>query len=296
MDNEMDIIQRIDSKFDRLSKGHKQIAAYIRENFDKASFWNVSQFSREVGISEATVVRFAAELGYEKFQSMQRAIQEYAKTKLTSTQRMDITYSRLGEGDVLKNVLNADIDKIRSTLTGMDNSDFNTIVHKIAGAKRIYILGVRSSAALANFLGFYLNMMFDHVKVVDTTSASEMFEQLFRIGEGDVLIGISFPRYSKRTVQALEYARRSGALVIGLTDAKTSPIMEWANYSLLARSDMAFFVDSLVAPMSVINALIVALGGIRRSEVHDTFERLESIWKQYQVYDGEDDGGRFGVE
>lgn len=293
----MDIMSRIEQQFDSLSKGHKQIAGYIIGNFDKAAFLNVSQFSDVVGVSEATVVRFAAELGYDKFQSMQKAIQEYAKTKLTSLQRMNITYDRLGEGDVLKNVLNSDIDKIKSTLSSIDNSDFDTVVNKIAGANRIYILGVRSSASLANFLGFYLNMMFDHVKIVDTTSASEIFEQIFRITAGDVIIGISFPRYSRRTVKALQYAKNAGATVIGITDAETSPIRECSSYSLLARSDMASFVDSLVAPMSVINALIVALGGIKKDEVYQNFERLENIWKEYHVYDNEEDEKSiYGVE
>ncbi len=289
----MDIMARIGEKFDTLSKGHKQLARYIMENYDKAAFFNVSQFSEQVGVSEATVVRFAVELGYDKFQSMQRAIQEYAKTKLTSLQRMNITYDRLEGEDVLQNVLHSDIEKIRSTLSTLDHGEFHAAVHTIAEAKRIYILGVRSSASLANFLGFYLNLMFDHVKIVDTTSASEIFEQIFRIGTGDVIIGISFPRYSQRTVKALAYAKKSGATVIGITDAGTSPITQTADHCLVARSDMASFVDSLVAPLSVINALIVALGAIRKEEVYDTFGRLEHIWREYQVYDEQEGAARY---
>lgn len=288
------IITHITEKYDKLSKSHKAIARFVIENYDKAAYMNVEQLSQITGVSEATVVRFSTEMGYDKYQKFQHAVWEYAKSKLTNLQRMDLTYSRLNTENILNDVLNADIDKIRSTLSTIDQSEFEKIVDTISGAKHIYIIGLRSASYLAGLLGFYLNLMFDKVTVVSSISASEIFEQLFRIGEKDVIVGISFPRYSKRTIHALRYAKSKGATVIGITDGVLSPIKVNADYSLLARSDAESFVDSLVAPLSVINALIVALALKNKEEICNNFEILEHVWRDFDVYDDLDDDDTHG--
>lgn len=283
------IISMITERFDTLSKGHKAIARFVLEHFDKVAYMNVEQLSDVTGVSEATVVRFSAEMGYEKYQKFQRAVWEYAKSKLTSTQRMELAYGRLNAENILSGVLNSDIDKIRTTLSALDQKEFEKIVDVIDHAKRIYIIGLRSASYLAGLLGHYLNLIFDNVTVVNSVSASEIFEQLYRINKDDVVIGISFPRYSKRTINALRYAKTKGITVIGITDGALSPIKVNADYSLLARSDMESFVDSLVAPLSVINALIVALGTRNHEDLRQNFETLERIWHDYDVYDNADD-------
>lgn len=283
------IISVITERFDTLSKGHKAIARFVLEHFDKAAYMNVEQLSQVTGVSEATVVRFSAEMGYKKYQNFQHAVWEYAKSKLTSTQRMELAYGRLNAENILSGVLNSDIDKIRTTLSALDQEEFKKIVDVIDSAKRIYIIGLRSASYLAGLLGHYLNLIFDNVTVVSSVSASEIFEQLYRINKDDVVIGISFPRYSKRTINALRYAKAKGITVIGITDGALSPIKANANYSLLARSDMESFVDSLVAPLSVINALIVALAARNHEELRQNFEDLERIWHDYDVYDNVDE-------
>ncbi len=288
------IINHIIEKYDKLSKSHKAIARFVIENYDKAAYMNVEQLSQITGVSEATVVRFSAEMGYEKYQKFQHAVWEYAKSKLTSVQRMDLTYARLNTENILNDVLNSDIDKIRTTLSSIDQEEFEKIVDIIFKAKRIYIIGLRSASYLAGLLGFYLNLVFDKVTVVSSISASEIFEQLFRVGPEDVVIGISFPRYSKRTISALRYAKSKGVTVIGITDGVLSPIKVNADYSLLARSDAESFVDSLVAPLSVINALIVALALKNKDEICQNFELLEHIWHEYDVYDDLDDDNILG--
>lgn len=282
---DQDVLVKIQSSMKTFSKGQKKIANYLLTHYDKAAFMTAAKLGDIVGISESTVVRFASELGYDGYPKLQKALQELIRTKLTSVQRMQFTSNRYGETDVLQNVLMSDTDKIRQTLDEIDHEMFEEVVSKILSARRIYILGVRSSAALASFLGFYFNLMFENVRLVHTTSVSEMFEQIMGIREGDLVIGISFPRYSRRTVQALQYAHDQHAEVIALTDSKLSPLTKIADYALLARSDMASFVDSLVAPLSVINALIVALGMRRQEKVTETFERLEQIWEAYNVYE-----------
>lgn len=280
-----DLMSKIQSGMSEFSKGQRSIARYIIEHYDKAAFMTASKLGATVGVSESTVVRFATELGYGGYPHLQKALQEMIRNKLTAVQRMEVTNDRMGNRDVLRAVLNSDIEKIRLTLDELDQETFNTVVEEILKAKHIYILGVRSSYALSSFIGFYFNLMFDNVRLVHTTSASEAFEQILRVGEGDVVLGISFPRYSRRTLQALEYARDSGATVIALTDSRLSPLSQTAHYTLIAKSDMASFVDSLVAPLSVINALIVALGMRKQQEVSDIFNKLETIWDEYQVYE-----------
>lgn len=283
-----DLINIIQQKYDDFSKGQKLIANYIVNHYDKAAYVTAAKLGEIVGVSESTVVRFAIELGFDGYPKLQKVLQELIKSKLTAVQRIEVSSNRINEDNILKSVMQSDMDKIKITLEQIDNSDFNNIVETILGAKRIFILGVRSSAPLASFLGFYFNLIFDNVRLVHTTSVSEMFEQIIRARAGDVVIGVSFPRYSKRTINAMQFAKKQGVKTIALTDSAESPVAKSADLSLLARSDMASFVDSLVAPLSLINALIVAIGMRRKNEVYNTFEKLEKIWDEYQVYEKDD--------
>lgn len=280
-----DILMTIQSHMSGFSKGKKRIGQYILDNYDKAAFMTAAKLGETVNISESTVVRFAADLGYDGYPAMQKALQEMIRGKLTSVQRIEVSNDRLGDQDILATVVQSDIEKLRMSLDGIDREEFSHVVDAIVEAKNIYILGVRSAAALSDFLTFYFNLIFNNVRQVKTTLASEMFEQLLRVGPGDVVIGISFPRYSTRTVRGMEFARDQGATVVAITDSELSPLYDTAELRLLAKSDMASFVDSLVAPLSIINALIVAVGRKRAAEVTETFRRLESIWDDYQVYE-----------
>lgn len=268
-----------------LSKGHKKIAEYIITRYDKAAFMTASKLGAIVGVSESTVVRFATELGFEGYPELQRALKEYTSNKLTTVQRIDVMNDQLSGNDVYEKVLNMDIDKIRKTLEEGDRDEFYRTVDTLCAAKNIYVIGARSAAVLARFLSFYFNMMFDNVKLVHTTSTSEMFEQILNIGKNDIMIGISFPRYSTHTVKAFRYAHEQGAKVIAITDSKASPLAEYADNILLARSDMVSFADSLVAPMSVINALIVAVGMRKSDYVVKNYERLNAVYDEFEVYD-----------
>ena len=280
-----DLMSKIQNNLSTFSKGQRLIAKYIIEHYDKAAFLTASKLGATVGVSESTVVRFATELGYGGYPQLQKALQEMIRNKLTAVQRMEVTSDRMGDQDILRSVLSSDIDKIRMTLDEIDRSSFEAAVEAILHARNIYILGVRSSASLSGFLGFYFNLMFDNVKLIHTNSVSEIFEQILRVGDGDVVLGVSFPRYSKRTLKALEYSKKSCATVIALTDSRLSPLSQTADYTLLAKSDMASFVDSLVAPLSVVNALIVAIGMRKQKEISETFTHLESIWDEYEVYE-----------
>lgn len=271
-----------------LSKGHKKIAEYIMTRYDKAAFMTASKLGTIVGVSESTVVRFATELGFEGYPELQRALKEYTSNKLTTVQRIDVMNDQLSGNDVYEKVLNMDIDKIRKTLEEGDRDEFYRTVDALCAAKNIYVIGARSAAVLARFLSFYFNMMFDNVKLVHTTSTSEMFEQILNIGENDIMIGISFPRYSTHTVKAFRYAHEQGAKVIAITDSKASPLAEYADNMLLARSDMVSFADSLVAPMSVINALIVAVGMRKSDYVVKNYERLNAVYDEFEVYEKHD--------
>jgi Transcriptional regulators len=283
MENQYDLMKLIQLKFQRLSKGQKLIAEYILKHYDKAAFMTAAKLGVSVGVSESTVVRFADELGYEGYPELQKALQELIKTKLTTVQRIELSNDFMGEDTVLKSVLKADIDNIRSSLEKIDGSAFDEVVNKILGAKKIYIIGLRSSTTLAEFLGFYLNLILDNVRVV-SRGVSDIFEQLLRLDDEDLVIGLGFPRYSSRTVDVLRYAKKNGATVVALTDSLLSPLSAEANYTLLAQSNMASFVDSLVAPMSVINALIVAVGLREKDTISQSFEKLERIWDENKVY------------
>ncbi|WP_295626664.1 MurR/RpiR family transcriptional regulator [uncultured Intestinimonas sp.] len=280
-----DILSIIQERMPTLSKGQRRVAQFILDAYDKAAFMTASRLGETVQVSESTVVRFAAELGCGGYPNMQRALQEMVRSKLTSIQRIEVANDRLSGQDVLSTVMQADMELIRATLTEVDRERFSRAVDAILAARHIYILGLRSSAALADFLGFYFQMIFDNVQVVHTSSSGEIFEQLLRVGPEDVVIGLSFPRYSSRTVQALRFARDRGAGVVALTDSETSPLAETATELLLAQSDMASFVDSLVAPLSLVNALIVAVGRRRNEDVEQTFAGLERIWSEYEVYE-----------
>lgn len=282
------ILTKVDLTDKKLSKGHKKLVQYITDNYDKAAFMTASKLGEKVGVSESTVVRFATEIGFKGYPELQKELQRMIKSKLTAVQRMEVSSNLIGEQDAIKKVLNGDIELIRKTLDSVSSVEFSKAVETINSAKRIYILGVRSSAALASFLYFYLNPVFENVVLVDTSSASEMFEQMFRIGENDVCVAISFPRYSKQTINALRFINDRRTKIIAITDSDDSPIAEYADTLLVAKSDMVSVVDSLVAPLSLINALVVAVTFSRREEVYNNFNKLESIWDEYQVYDKAD--------
>lgn len=279
-----DLIGIITNMMPKLSKGQKQIARYIVEHYDKAAFMTAAKLGQAVGVSESTVVRFAAELGYEGYPQLQRSLQELIRNRLTTVQRMEMTGEQLGDGDMLDRVLNMDIDKIRRTIEEVSRVEFSAAVDALLSAKTIYILGIRSSSSLASFLAFYFNHVFDNVRLVTSASTSDVFEQLLNLGKDDVFFGMSFPRYSNRTLAAMKFAKEREATTIALTDSSLSPIAELADIHLYARSEMASFVDSLVAPLSLINALIVAVGIKRHDETSRAYAELERIWEKYEVY------------
>ena len=258
------------------------------EHYDKAVFMTAARLGEEVGVSESTTVRFAAQLGYNGYPEFHRALEELVINRLNSIQRMEVTYGRMPEEKILDTVLQSDIDKIKLTLEQIDRDAFRTAVEDILQAETIYVVGIRSCAPLASFLSFYLNQIFDRVRLVTTNSASEIFEQMIRISQKDVIIGISFPRYSMRTLKAMEFANNRNAKVITLTDSVHSPMNLYSSCNLVARSDMASIVDSLTAPLSVINALVVALCMKRQTEVMETLTTMEKIWDEYQVYSSDE--------
>lgn len=279
-----ELLSVIESHYSSFSKGQKLLANYITENYDKAVFLTAAKLGETVGVSESTVVRFASQLGYKGYPGFQKALEELVRNRLNSIQRMEVAYGRIGEGEIIETVLQSDIDKIRLTMNQIDKEAFQLAVDTIKNARRIYVVGIRSCAPLAQFLSFYLNLIADNVVSVNTNSASEIFEQLIRIDESDVIIGISFPRYSMRTLKALEFASNRSAKVITITDSVHSPMCLYSSCNLIAKSDMASIVDSLVAPLSIINALVVALCMEKQDEVITTLETLEEIWDEYQVY------------
>lgn len=279
-----DILSFIDQNIASFSKGQKQIASYIREHYDKAAFMTAARLGREVGVSESTVVRFVLEFGFEGYPEFQKALQELIRSKLTSVQRVEVTDHLIGNSSVLDKVLGSDIDKIKNTLDDIDRVAFDDAVTQIISAKNIYILGMKASSYLAGFLNHSLRMIFDNVRLIQTTSGSETFEQMMNIGEGDVVIAVSFPRYSKSVIRGAAYAKKAGADIIAITDSESSPLAENATQLLVAQSDMASFADSLVAPMSVINALIVAVARACKEQLSARLHRLEQVWDEYSVY------------
>ena len=293
------LLTRIDLLMNSFSKGQKRIALYIEEHYDKAAFMTAAKLGETVGVSESTVVRFATELGYDGYPKMQKAMQEMIRSKLTSVQRIEVTSSRIGDANVLDSVLMQDIEKIRRTIEETSHEDFNRAVDEICRAKRIYIFGVRSkriyifgvrsTAAIASFLAYYFQLIFDNVTVINTTSTTTMYEHIFRMSSDDIIIGISFPRYSTMAVEAMDFARSRGAHAVAITDSMASPLVASADSILIARSDMASIVDSLVAPLSLINALIVATVLKKKDEVSETFHALEQVWNREGVYTNHED-------
>ena len=284
------LLTRIDLMMNGFSKGQKRIALYIEEHYDKAAFMTASKLGETVGVSESTVVRFATELGYDGYPKLQKAMQEMIRNKLTSVQRIEVTSGRIGDGNVLDSVLNQDIEKIRRTIEETSHEDFARAVDEICAAKRIYIFGVRSTGAIASFLAYYFELIFDNnVILINTTSPSSTYEHIFRITEEDVMIGISFPRYTSTAIEAMNFARSRGAHAVAITDSMASPLVQSADSILIARSDMASIVDSLVAPLSLINALIVATVLKKKDEVTETFRLLEDVWNREGVYSNHDD-------
>ncbi|MDO4464709.1 MAG: MurR/RpiR family transcriptional regulator [Bacillota bacterium] len=281
---EHDIITRMNEKFMRMSKGHKAIAAYISDHYDQAVFMTAAKLGDTVGVSESTVVRFATGLGYDGYPEFQKALESWVTDKLNTVQKIGAKYGNSTQSEILHSVLSADIEKIQDTLVNLDAVAFEAAVDIILEAKTVYLVGVRSCEPLADFLHFYLNMIRGNVVLVKTTSVTEMFEQMIRIGERDAIIGISFPRYSMRTLKAMEFANDRNAKVITITDSIHSPMNLYSSCNLLARSDMVSIVDSLVAPLSVINALVVALCLKQPEEVKRNLETLEDVWNNYQVY------------
>ena len=275
---------RIENVYPTLSKGHKKIADVIKSNYEKASFMTAASLGKAVGVSESTVVRFASNIGFDGYPELQKYLQEAVKSHLTSVQRMDVAASRYGSDDFIDRAFMTDIEMIKQTRESISREAFSKSAEAINKAKKIYILGVRSSAALASFAAFYLRFLYENVVLIDTSASSELFEQMFRISSEDVCIAISFPRYSSQTVKALSFAKSRGATIISITDGEMSPIAPYATHLLVAKSSMVSFVDSLVAPLSVINALVAASAREKRDDVYKDFKALEEIWDEYHVY------------
>ena len=284
MDKTTDIISRINELYSNMSKGHKRIAQFIMDHYDQAVFMTAAKLGAELGISESTVVRFASGIGYEGYPEFQKALEEWVKGQLNVVQKIGVKYGGSTQSEILTSVLTADIEKIQDTIANLDPVAFETAVNILLGAKEIYVVGLRSCEPLARFLHFYLNMIRGNVHLLSTTSVTEMFEQMIRIDEADAIIGISFPRYSMRTLKAMEFANDRNAKVIAVTDTIHSPMNLYSSCNLFARSDMVSIVDSLVAPLSLINALVVALCLKRPEDVKHNLEMLEETWNNYQVY------------
>lgn len=283
-----DVLSKIKAEYNTFSKGQKKISDFLLDHYEAACYLTAAKIGETVGVSESTVVRFASELGFEGFPEFQKNLQEVVKNRLNNIQRMQVSADRIGD-NILENILTRDIDRIRQTLLEVSNESFNNAVDAIANAKNVYIIGTRSSSALADFLSYYLGLLSENVHLVQNTNSSGLYEQLFRISEDDILIGISFPRYSNTTVKALRFAHDNGAKTLAITDSTYSPLTEYATNVLLAHSDMLSFVDSLVAPLSMLNALIVAVSERKQAQTAKTFEILESIWDKYEVYQKSED-------
>lgn len=279
-----DISERIKNLYHNFSKGQKKISEAILNDYDKAAYMTAARLGKLVGVSESTVVRFANELGYGGYSDFQKAVQELVRTKLTPNQRIEMTKQRLAGGDILENVFDSDISKIRATLDKLDREAFYSACDAIISAKKSFIIGARSSEALAMTLKHNLSLIFDNICLVNPASTAEVFEQIFSIGEGDLLVAFSFPRYSSKIVNAVKFAKQKGATVVVITDSKSSPLAEFATHLLTAQSDMASYMDSLVAPLSIINAIIVQITSKRELQIRDRFDRLEQIWDEYDVY------------
>ncbi|MBU3160662.1 MurR/RpiR family transcriptional regulator [Clostridium frigoris] len=281
--NRQDLMRTIQIKLPRLSKGQKLIAEYILKHYDKAAFMTADKLGDSIGVSESTVVRFASELGFSGYPKLQKSLQQLIRNKLTTVQRIELSNDYITQENALRSVLKADMENIKTTLESINYQTFEDIVNSLFKARKIYIIGLRDSSSLAEFLGFYLNLILDNVKVV-AYGVSDIFEQLLNVNEQDIVIGIGFPRYTMRTIEALDFAKSKNANIIVITDSLLSPLAQNANHTLIAQSNMTSFVDSLVAPLSVINALIIAVGLREKEKISSTFSTLENIWEEYKVY------------
>ena len=284
MEDRNDIVTRMNQNFAQMSKSHKKIASYIMDHYDTAVFMTAATLGKEIGISESTVVRFAAGLGYDGYPEFQKALEEWVKSKWNSLQQMGAKYGNSSQSEILTSVIRADMEKMEDTIHNLDPAAFETAVSSILEAKHVYVIGLRSCEPLASFLSFYLSMIRGDVMQLKTTSTTELFEQMIRVSDEDVVIGISFPRYSMRTLKAMEFANDRNAKVITITDSVHSPMNLYSSWNLLARSDMVSIVDSLVAPLSVINALVVALCVKAPEQASKNLKDLEEVWANYQVY------------
>ncbi|MCT4509206.1 MAG: MurR/RpiR family transcriptional regulator [Tepidibacter sp.] len=284
MEEARDLIVIIKEQFPKLSKGQKLIAQFILSNYDKAAFMTAGKLGEKVGVSESTVVRFANALGFDGYPKLQKSLQELIKTKLTTVQRVEMSKEYSNDWTILKKVLKSDIENIKSTVEELDEESFQRGINKILKAKKIYIVGLRSSTAISEYLGFYLNIILDNVNIV-SYGISDVFEQILKVTEDDLVIAISFPRYSKKTFELANYAKKQGASIISLTDSVLAPVASISEEIIPVKSNMASFVDSLVAPLSVANAIIVAIGMRKKEEIKEYFDKLETIWKEYRVYD-----------
>ncbi|MEM5770615.1 MAG: MurR/RpiR family transcriptional regulator [Bacillota bacterium] len=282
---EKDVLAVIANNNIHYSKGQRRIAKYIQENYDKAAFMTAGRLGATVGVSESTVVRFAAELGYDGYPGMRKALQEIIRNRLTSVQRIEVAKDLIHGSNILKAVLTADMEKLQKTIEESDPESFNAAVDAIIGAEHVYIVGMRSSAALSSFMGYYLNLLRENVHLLHDTAVTEVYEQVIRIKENDVFIAMSYPRYSSRTVKAMRFAKAAGATTISLTDSESSPLVPDSDITLYAKSDMVSFLDSLIAPLSLINALIVSIGLRSEDALSDTFKRLEAVWSENEVYE-----------
>lgn len=278
------ILNNIQSSFNKMSKGQKIIAEFIIHNYDKAAFMTAATLGSTLNVSESTVVRFANTLGYSGYRDLQKELQEVIKSKLTTVQRLTMAEDFAGNNNVLANVMESDIQNIKRTIDELDLKSMNKATKLLANCKVIYVIGLRSSTFLAGYLCFYLNFLFSNVKLI-TAGPNDVFEQLLKADKDDVVIAITFPRYSKRTLEAIDYAKSKGCSIISITDSLISPTVSKSDTTLIARNEMVSFIDSLVAPMSLINALIIALGIEKKKDITSYFEDLENIWKTYNVYD-----------
>ena len=286
------LLMRIAEHQPNLSKGQRAIAHFITDHYDEAAYMTAFQMGEAVGVSESTVVRFAAELGFDGYPELQRAVQELVRSRLTTLKRIELTRARMSDDEVLDHVLQADIQNVRQTLEDLPREIFNAAVSDVVNARNVYIFGAGSCRALANFVHYYLKLLMHNTHLIHTSSSAEIFEEMVDIGEEDVIIGMSFPRYSSKAVKTLDFARSRNAKVIAITDSQLSPISDYADHLLLAHSDLATVVDSLVAPLAVIHALIVAVSLKKMDENRESLTALEDIWARYGVYqalpDGED--------
>lgn len=280
-----DLLTRLGDELKSFSKGQRAIARFILDNYDKAAFMTAGKLGKTVGVSESTVVRFASDLGYDGYPTMRKALQEMIRNRLTSVQRIEVAKDRIDDKEIIKSVISSDMQNLQVTMESLNQDSFDAAINAIVEAKNVYIVGMRTSTSLASFLGQYLNLLRGNVTVINNTAASEIHEQIIRIGEGDLFLGISYPRYSSHTVDAMQFAKSMGAKAIAITDSKASPLASIADISMFAKSEMVSFIDSLVAPMSLINAIIIAVGRRNRDNVAETFARLENLWMEYDVYE-----------